>query len=89
MLHPTKLLHHHRTHSSPIQHMRGAFPLMQKRVPAGDLLFRQHGTSTAGSMDSTTMAARLGSLTLPSSMDIALYLEQVQLVDMPEPPPRK
>ncbi|KAK9789372.1 hypothetical protein WJX73_008406 [Symbiochloris irregularis] len=60
-----------------------------ERIASGDLLFRQHGMSTAGSMDSTTMAARLGSLTLPSSMDIALYLEQVQLVDMPEPTPRK
>ena len=55
---------------------------------AGDVLFR-HGTSTGSSGMDSTMVARLGSLNLPSSMDIARYLEQVQFVDLPEASPRK
>ena len=54
---------------------------------AGEMLFR-HGGSNEGLADGG-MATKLSSLNLPSSMDIARYLEQVQFVDLPEASPRK
>lgn len=62
-------------------------PCRRGPVLAGELLLR-HGSNAGNSLD-TSIAARLGSLTLPSSMDIARYLEQVQFVDLPEASPRK
>lgn len=57
-------------------------------VGAGDMLLRHGGGSSEGCL-SSDMAAKLSSLNLPSSMDIARYLEQVQFVDLPEASPRK
>ena len=57
---------------------------------AGDVLRRAGGGSQGGSMDKGGLGLGMsrGSLNLPSSMDIARYLEQVQEVEPMSPSPR-